>query len=50
MPIYEYLCEDCGRKSGFLVMNVQGAFAEKFTEGSSKRLGSMMSCFGKEGQ
>jgi len=45
MPIYEYLCEDCGRKSGFLVMNIHAPFTEKCSRCGSSRLRRIMSRF-----
>jgi len=45
MPIYEYVCEDCGRKSSFLIMNIHAPFTEKCTICGSQRLRRIMSRF-----
>ena len=43
MPIYEYLCNDCGRKSLFLILRVQEAFEPKCKHCSSTRLKKLIS-------
>ncbi len=43
MPIYEYLCKDCGLKSSFLILRVQEAFEPKCKHCSSTRLKKLLS-------
>ena len=45
MPIYEYYCNDCGRKSSFLILNVNKPFTEKCSHCGSTSLCRIMSRF-----
>jgi len=45
MPIYEYRCEDCGRKMSFLVFNTKEDLEEGCKYCGSKRLKRLMSRF-----
>jgi len=44
MPIYEYICEDCGKKINFLVMN-RDAFSPQCNRCNSTNLRRVMSRF-----
>ncbi|HID95611.1 MAG TPA: zinc ribbon domain-containing protein [Candidatus Latescibacteria bacterium] len=45
MPIYEYRCEDCGKKSSFLVLRIGAPFHGKCAHCGSKKLVRLMSRF-----
>ncbi len=45
MPIYEYRCEDCGKKSSFLVLKIGVPFQGKCAHCGSKNLTSVISRF-----
>lgn len=45
MPIYEYRCQDCGRKSSFLIFNVDEPLREKCNHCGSDKLQRIMSRF-----
>jgi len=43
MPIYEYLCQDCGRISSFIVLSVRGSFNPKCKRCQSKKMTKLIS-------
>jgi len=45
MPIYEYKCEDCGRKSSFLILKTDDIFSKVCTHCGSSSLKRIMSRF-----
>ena len=45
MPIYEYLCQKCGRKSSFLILNINEPFSGKCSRCGSGELTRIMSRF-----
>lgn len=45
MPIYEYRCEECGRKSSFLVLRISEPHDGVCTHCGSKKLTRLMSRF-----
>lgn len=45
MPIYEYLCEDCGKKSSFLILKIGEPFKETCRKCGSKNLTRVLSRF-----
>ncbi|MFQ5825030.1 MAG: FmdB family zinc ribbon protein [bacterium] len=45
MPIYEYVCEDCGKRNSFLIMITGRPFAEKCRKCGSSNLTRIMSRF-----
>jgi putative FmdB family regulatory protein len=45
MPIYEYLCEDCGRKSSFLVLKINEPVDGTCNHCGSSNLKRLMSRF-----
>ncbi|MGQ9801261.1 MAG: FmdB family zinc ribbon protein [Candidatus Saccharicenans sp.] len=46
MPIYEFRCQDCRRKSSFLVLSVQSQFERRCQHCSSTRLVRLVSRVG----
>lgn len=45
MPIYEYFCQDCGKRSSFLIMKLEQPFEEKCRKCGSSNLTRIMSRF-----
>ncbi|MFQ5865035.1 MAG: FmdB family zinc ribbon protein [bacterium] len=45
MPIYEYLCKDCGRRSSFLIMKIDQPSEQKCRKCGSSNLERVMSRF-----
>jgi len=45
MPIYEYQCEDCGRKSSFLILKLDAPFSKVCSHYGSTSLRRVMSRF-----
>jgi len=45
MPIYEYRCEECGRKSSLLVLNIRKPLEPKCSRCGSTRMTRLMSRF-----
>jgi putative FmdB family regulatory protein len=43
MPIYEYRCEDCGKKSTFITLSVKSAFEPKCRKCGSTNLKKLVS-------
>lgn len=43
MPIYEFLCQDCGKISSFLVMNIRTPFSPECKKCQSKRMTRLIS-------
>ncbi len=43
MPIYEFLCQDCGKMSSFLVMNIRTPFSPECKKCQSKRMTRLIS-------
>ena len=43
MPIYEYLCQDCGRISSFIVLSLRDPFHPKCKRCQSKKMAKMIS-------
>lgn len=47
MPIYEFLCQDCGKISSFLVMNIRTPFSPECKKCQSKRMTRLISRIAK---
>lgn len=45
MPIYEYVCKDCGKRNSFLILKIGGPFEEKCRKCGSSNLTRIMSRF-----
>jgi len=45
MPIYEYLCRECGRKSTFVTLSVKAALVPKCRKCGSENLEKLVSRF-----
>ncbi|MFQ6116320.1 MAG: zinc ribbon domain-containing protein, partial [bacterium] len=45
MPIYEYVCKDCGKKSSFLIMKPDQSFAQTCRKCGGSSLERVMSRF-----
>ena len=45
MPIYEYICDQCGKRQSYLVLNLSEAFSEKCKFCGADRLRRIMSRF-----
>lgn len=43
MPIYEFLCQDCGKISSFLVMNIRMPFSPECKKCQSKKMTRLIS-------
>ena len=43
MPIYEYLCQDCGRISSFIVLSIRDPFHPKCKRCQSKKMTKLIS-------
>ena len=43
MPIYEYLCQDCGRVSSYIVLNIRDAFHPQCKRCQSDRMNKLIS-------
>lgn len=43
MPIYEFLCQDCGKISSFLVMNIRTPFSPECKKCQSKKMTRLIS-------
>ncbi len=43
MPIYEFLCQDCGKISSYLVMNIRTPFSPECKKCQSKRVTRLIS-------
>ena len=43
MPIYEYLCQDCGKKSSFIVLSIRDPFHPKCKRCQSKKMTKLIS-------
>ncbi|MCJ7586646.1 MAG: zinc ribbon domain-containing protein [Candidatus Aminicenantes bacterium] len=52
MPIYEYLCRECGRKSTFVTLSVKAALVPKCRKCGSENLEKLVSRFavGRSGE
>ena len=43
MPIYEYLCQDCGKVSSYIVLNIRDAFHPQCKRCQSDRMNKLIS-------
>lgn len=43
MPIYEFLCQDCGKISSFLIMNIRTPFSPECKKCQSKKMTRLIS-------
>jgi putative FmdB family regulatory protein len=43
MPIYEYLCQDCGKVSSYIVLNIREAFHPQCKRCQSDRMNKLIS-------
>ncbi len=43
MPIYEFLCQDCGKVSSYLVMNIHTPFSPECKKCQSKKMTRLIS-------